>query len=258
MTVRKSRKTARLTALFALTLLLLAGLAPAANAQVGDVIDSVTDAVDNSSSNDSDSGSSAAPSIGEIVGDVTAGGDDGDGGGDPTKIIEDTLEDATTGAEEAGTAAESEAENTTGGTVDNLEQSTGRDLNGSLDPVTPGEGGDNTRSGSRSQSDTGLTGVGSSYGSSYGDTRSELAGLHPDRAKRMLKVTSTADSDGGIVAAIEQLAEAAVESAKKLAFPLALTVMVVGFLMVQGRVDRKDPKLALAPVTVEHDLLNFQ
>jgi hypothetical protein len=34
--------------------------------------------------------------------------------------------------------------------------------------------------------------------------------------------------------------------------------MLVGaFLMVQNRIDRKDPKLALAPVDSEHDLLSF-
>lgn len=33
-----------------------------------------------------------------------------------------------------------------------------------------------------------------------------------------------------------------------LAFPLALAVVVVAFLLVQGRLDRRDPKLALAPV----------
>jgi hypothetical protein len=55
-----------------------------------------------------------------------------------------------------------------------------------------------------------------------------------------------------------QLADAAGEAAKKLAFPLGLALMVGAFLMVQGRIDRKDAKLALAPIDSEQDLLSFQ
>ncbi len=57
---------------------------------------------------------------------------------------------------------------------------------------------------------------------------------------------------------ITQLAQAAQEAAKKLAFPLGLALMVGAFLMVQGRIDRKDAKLALAPIDSEQDLLSFQ
>jgi hypothetical protein len=41
-----------------------------------------------------------------------------------------------------------------------------------------------------------------------------------------------------------------------LAFPLALTLIVLLFVAVQNRIDRKDPKLALAPVAP--DLLRFE
>lgn len=57
---------------------------------------------------------------------------------------------------------------------------------------------------------------------------------------------------------LTQLADAAEEAAKKLAFPLGLALMVGAFLMVQGRIDRKDAKLALAPIDSEQDLLSFQ
>ncbi|MDP9068047.1 MAG: hypothetical protein M3N53_06840 [Actinomycetota bacterium] len=57
---------------------------------------------------------------------------------------------------------------------------------------------------------------------------------------------------------ITQLTKAAVEATKKLAFPLGLALMVGAFLMVQGRIDRKDAKLALAPIDSEQDLLSFQ
>jgi hypothetical protein len=57
---------------------------------------------------------------------------------------------------------------------------------------------------------------------------------------------------------LTQLAQAAGAAAEKLAFPLALGLMVVAFLMVQGRIDRKDAKLALAPIDAEQELLSFQ
>jgi hypothetical protein len=41
---------------------------------------------------------------------------------------------------------------------------------------------------------------------------------------------------------------------EKTAFPTGLLVIVVAFLMIQDRIDRRDPKLALAPVYAEPDL----
>ncbi len=46
----------------------------------------------------------------------------------------------------------------------------------------------------------------------------------------------------------------AIVTAKGSAFPLGLLVLVLLFLLVQDRIDRKDPKLALAPVHAEPDL----
>ena len=48
-----------------------------------------------------------------------------------------------------------------------------------------------------------------------------------------------------------RIGEAAVEAAKRLGFPLALAVIVMAFAMVQNYLDRKDPKLASAPVGPE-------
>jgi hypothetical protein len=47
----------------------------------------------------------------------------------------------------------------------------------------------------------------------------------------------------------------AADLAQQLAFPLALIVLVFAFVTVQNRLDRKDPKLALAAATP--DVLNF-
>ncbi len=54
----------------------------------------------------------------------------------------------------------------------------------------------------------------------------------------------------------ERIGSLAIEAAKELAFPLALALIVLLFVAVQNRIDRKDPKLALAPVAP--DLLRFE
>ncbi|MGH2729012.1 MAG: hypothetical protein ACRDJI_00220, partial [Actinomycetota bacterium] len=41
-------------------------------------------------------------------------------------------------------------------------------------------------------------------------------------------------------------------------FPLALIAIAAGFLAIQSRLDRRDPKLALAPVDTRHELLTFK
>jgi hypothetical protein len=40
----------------------------------------------------------------------------------------------------------------------------------------------------------------------------------------------------------------------KSVFPLSLILLIAGFLSVQGRIDKSDPKLALAPVYPDPDL----
>jgi len=54
-----------------------------------------------------------------------------------------------------------------------------------------------------------------------------------------------------------QLSRAALTTAHKLSFPLALTLLVMAFLAFHGRLDRRDPKLRLAPVDSKHDLVPF-
>lgn len=49
---------------------------------------------------------------------------------------------------------------------------------------------------------------------------------------------------------------AAVETARTLAFPLALMVVVMAFVAAQSRLDHSDPKLAAAPV--DGDLVTFR
>ncbi|MGH2579261.1 MAG: hypothetical protein ACRDGP_00225 [Actinomycetota bacterium] len=55
---------------------------------------------------------------------------------------------------------------------------------------------------------------------------------------------------------VERIRSLAIQAAEALAFPLALALIVLLFVAVQNRIDRKDPKLALAPVAP--DLLRFE
>ena len=63
------------------------------------------------------------------------------------------------------------------------------------------------------------------------------------------------DDDGN--ATVERLREATVPAARQFGLPLMLGALVLAFLAVQGRVDRRDAKLMVAPVTVADDLLPF-
>ena len=80
--------------------------------------------------------------------------------------------------------------------------------------------------------------------------------LRPDGDPVLGAGSLSAASSEANVAADEGLAESALEAAKDFAFPLLLTVLVGIFLAIQHRFDRRDPKLALAPVV--HDYLSFE
>lgn len=59
---------------------------------------------------------------------------------------------------------------------------------------------------------------------------------------------------GGLKKILQQIAQVAAEVGKRSAFPTGLLVLVVIFLSLQNRIDRRDPKLALAPVHPTPDL----
>jgi hypothetical protein len=58
-------------------------------------------------------------------------------------------------------------------------------------------------------------------------------------------------------AAMARLRRATLPAAGEFRFPLALGLLVLAFLAVQSRLDSRDPKLAVAPVSVADDLLHF-
>jgi hypothetical protein len=59
---------------------------------------------------------------------------------------------------------------------------------------------------------------------------------------------------GGLRKVLQQIAQVAAEVGKRSAFPTGLLLLVVVFLSLQNRIDRRDPKLALAPVHPTPDL----
>jgi hypothetical protein len=74
--------------------------------------------------------------------------------------------------------------------------------------------------------------------------------LNPQDARPSVRPTSPSGSSllhriGGVVSG----------TAKQVGFPLALALIVVSFLLIQNRLDRNDPKLALAPI--KPDVLSF-
>lgn len=67
------------------------------------------------------------------------------------------------------------------------------------------------------------------------------------------------DGNGGSFAtSIAKLAQTAGEAVKTFAFPLSLTILVLIFLLIQGEIDRRDPKLAFAPVDSSKDMVYFE
>jgi hypothetical protein len=62
---------------------------------------------------------------------------------------------------------------------------------------------------------------------------------------------------GRIGRRLGELSQVAVKTAERFSFPLSLAFFVVLFMVVQGRIDRRDPKLRLAPLDSKHDLASF-
>lgn len=70
--------------------------------------------------------------------------------------------------------------------------------------------------------------------------------------------TSTDQAVGELIrsvrpSAVARLLEFAAEAATQMAFPLGLGLAVLFFLAIERRIDRRDPKLQMAPVVAEYD-----
>lgn len=255
-----------------------AWMAPAANAQlIGDVVDGVIGGGGDGStssgggSGDTSGGGSGGGLIGGVIdgldGDGTSkdsSGDDSDGSGGGGLIggVIDSIDKTT--------------EKTTDKTTETVEETTG-ELGGSLggvgqtidtvtdDPVTKvkkgltgtsGPGKKKKTAGGDARTTTPVTDTWDVLGESFMRANGAEQGAtgESQTSSSIGLITPVVAVDDSVVAQIGRVAAEAVEQA---AFPLALLMLVGGFLMIQNRIDRKDPKLALAPVDSEHDLLSF-
>lgn len=241
-------------------------LAPVASAQlpdsgsgggsVGGATDTVTDTVTDTTT---DTTGDTSGTVGEVTDPVTGDDDTGstvDPIGDVKKTVDKTVNDTSESVDETTGGATGPVTDTitktisdTGDTLDSTTgTSTGTKKNKSRKKTKAGSGGSVTprlyRDGvTVTEWLTALNFV-PSVGAEQPATR------HISMASGYAPV----ETGEGF---LSKLGRIATEAAERMAFPLALTLLVVGFLVVQGRIDRKDPKLALAPVDAEHELLSF-
>ncbi len=171
-----------------------------------------------------------------------------DGGGklvdEPTRDIKETLEGKTSPVFQP------------------VQDAVGSVTSGGVNPPTViGDGGDGprTRTGNNDDPQGGSAAPGSTLARA-GESNRPLGLVRNETpasvtaAAPVVAVEPIAASEPSLA---EQIGRAAVEAAKKLAFPLALVAAVAAFLMIQGRLDRKDPKLAGAPVDADEEKLSF-
>ena len=105
-----------------------------------------------------------------------------------------------------------------------------------------GSGGHQGGGGTVPSSRPATTSVSGGVGSQNRDTSTGASTQAPASSRPVRERTTDGPSLFG------RIGGAAAEAAKQVAFPLALALVVVAFLMVQNRLDRRDPKLASAPI----------
>lgn len=224
----------------------IVSLAPAAYAQVdvGDATDAVKD---------------ATGPVEDTVKDAV---------GDPTDVVEGTV-DAPAGedgpVEEVIDAATTEVDKATGGVskpvTDELRNITDETL-GPVDDMI----GDTL--GTRSGRDPRI-GSGDTQGAlsrdvprtRTDDTSANVRGTRFQRTSddRGANTVNEVSRPGATrTSTIESLGERATRIAQEVAFPLILLAMVAAFLIIQSRLDKKDPKLALAPLDIDEQYLIFR
>ena len=185
---------------------------------------------------------------------------------DAAGTVYDTIDDTTEGAEETVETAEETVESATGDTADTVEEAVAPgigpvddvidglpqpDLPGS-NPVPPGTV-EPAPSGGGADNGSGGDGSGGSdrpIGTPAGGVAGPFA-LDPPALGSGLVIEAVPAPRGFLGG----LAGPAAEVASRIAFPLALAVLVLLFIAFQNRLDRRDPKLALAATSP--DVLRF-
>ena len=252
-------------------------LTPAAFAipGVGEVTDPVTDTVTDTVNNSGSGSSGAVDQVTDTVDEATGGGTSPIG-----EAVDNTVKETTDGVSNGTGAIVDKTKETVNKTVEGVDKATGGAVSGTTDRVTKvvddplnrleNPLGFRDRDGKLSPKDR------KELRESGGYTRKQIAALEDALARQngQARVDALQAREGSHKtaplafdqitqptaapeSAFSGLAQAAGEAAKKLAFPLALTLMVLAYLVVQGRIDGRDEKLALAPIDADQDLLSF-
>lgn len=256
----------QLLAVTAVVFLLGLVVAPAAHAQLGGVTDSVGDATGSVVDN---VGGAVGDTVGETTGGVvdTVEGDGETSGSstDPIGAVTDKVKDTVDKTANTVEETSGEVKDVADSTQETLNQTTaelGGNATGTVGKVAGqlvGSGGtkDNRTGGSRSPGGS-TTLSPEVLGLNYEDAlRAKSSGSARSATNLLISDPATSGDVAGSESIISQIGRVAAEVAQQVAFPLMLAMLVGGFLIVQNRIDRKDPKLAVAPVDSEHDLLNF-
>jgi hypothetical protein len=110
------------------------------------------------------------------------------------------------------------------------------------DPVGPGVPGSDQATTAGSS----IGGAGATGGSSVTPTRASIGLAAPGTSS--LGGAAPADPAGVRPSFIDRLGEAIVVVTNALVFPIELVILLAAFVLVQHRMDRRDPRLVLAPV----------
>ena len=187
------------------------------------------------------------------------------------KTAKDTVEDvqdAADDAQEDATEAADEVVDDVDQTIDDVQETVDDTLNPGGGPTTPPppppeEDPTDPPPGEVGPSGTRIQGAGEERRQRELDRRARSEGEGREEAVGPARIEPPAGTAAFLGPATDisreddrSLGESAIEAAKDFAFPLLLTLLVGAFLAVQHRVDRREPKLVLAPV--EHEFLSFK
>jgi hypothetical protein len=252
----------RSLSVFAMLLTIAVLSTPPARAQLN--VPSVDDALDqvggNASGDITDTPGEIGDAVNDTVDDVT--GDAGDAvedagdtvGGTVGGDAGETVTDTTDGTSDTITGGGDKAGDTAGGVVGSIEEGVdgvtgGNEGPGDTESPEGSTGGDTGPKGT-SGSPTVVESSGpASIEDGTGADDSGSAGTSPGVTSEL---SNTADTG-----AVTGVAGALVDSARRFAFPLLLSLAVAVFLALQNRWDHKDPKLARALVDRSDDFLSF-
>lgn len=241
---RPSEMGRRLSGAFALGMVLSLTLAPAASAQLS-VVKDTTDKIADTATETGGKVGDFVTDTGSTVGD-TVGGPLGGIVKNTTGEAGDTITDTSATAGDTVRTIGKAADQTIEDTLDAIGGVTGGATNRQTDDG-------NKKNGSKGESPT-LAERGAATSASR--TPFPLIGSKA-RYIGIAEAPALAAGWSYLARTPAELLEAAIEAAKRFVFPLALTLLVIAFLLIQNRIDNKDPKLAMAALDVDGELLSF-